>query len=605
MATSKLELCLIYTEFHDWFNFMLKRITIVSVHNFFKKREKYNKGTILLGKDILKHIDIDKLSSDYINFIADLNKRNNSLIWWSGSIASKNQFVSGLFRNICKLFQFIDVVENFNAKEVTFLIDDKSLLKQIKFYCKQKNIKIILKDSKIKKIFHFFVKIKQFKKNNLYFLISGWIKKYMVDRNLKGLIEQKLDKKNSYYILRTLIDNRSFDSRNRFCDFPFGRLVTYLRDKKKTILLAKVLSDFKGNILKIKNNISNELIIPQEYFVSYFDYIRIMFMPFKKYFRFPKEIKFNGQNIKYLIEGENRDNLISGEFAQNLFCFYVVKNLLKRIRCETFAFTYENHAWEKMTVMALREYSENTFVIGYQHSSICQKHFNYFLGKNEIAIIPLPDKIITAGSESKQILEKYGNYSSNLLKEGCALRYAYLYKTEMQPRKINHKILSVLSIDLQDSINLLAFLLRAFDKNKSFHILIKCHPLMPIKKILSKSKLKLPQHFEVINDKGIKDLVAEADILLYMQTTVCLEALMMGIPVIYADIDNFYDCDALFGCNYLKWKVRHEESLIKTINEIYNLNTTEFRKQQILGRKYVENYFMPVEDERMEEFVKR
>ena len=51
----------------------------------------------------------------------------------------------------------------------------------------------------------------------------------------------------------------------------------------------------------------------------------MIFLPLKKDFVLPREIEFNGQNIKYLVQNEIRDNLYGGEFRNNLI-YYEERN---------------------------------------------------------------------------------------------------------------------------------------------------------------------------------------------------------------------------------------------------------------------------------------
>ena len=109
-------------------------------------------------------------------------------------------------------------------------------------------------------------------------------------------------------------------------------------------------------ILKIKNNISNNIIIPQEYFLSYLDYIKVIFLQFKKEYILTNEIKFNGQNIKYLIRGEILNNLLEKELRNNLLYYFIAKNLSKKLKCEIFTYIFENHPWEKINIFYIVKY---------------------------------------------------------------------------------------------------------------------------------------------------------------------------------------------------------------------------------------------------------
>jgi hypothetical protein len=86
--------------------------------------------------------------------------------------------------------------------------------------------------------------------------------------------------------------------------------------------------------------------------------------------------------------------------------------------------------------------------------------FNYFLSRDEYKISPIPDKIITVGKKPKTILEKNCNFPQGILKEGCALRYEYLFKKSIKKRTKNKIILAGFSIGLEESVTFLNFLLK-------------------------------------------------------------------------------------------------------------------------------------------------
>lgn len=551
-----------------------------------------------------KKLDKEKLMKDYMEFIGTLNKRYNSLLWWAGSIPSKNQFVSPLFKNICRFLQFIDAIEIINEKEIVVLIDNKDLIRQIRYYCKQKKIKVNFIGWKTKILTISIIQSVKLITANTYFLGLGWWKKYLVNKYLKGAIEEGIDNRKKYYVLRTWVDKRAFDSENNFRDIYFGKLDGVLQNKKNTIILAGVLSDFKKNLIKIRNNISNNFIIPQDYFLTYLDYLKIIFLQFRKEFVLPINIKFSGVNIDYLVENEICNNLYKGELRNNLRYYFIAKNLSKWLKCEIFAYTFENHPWEKMSILGLRKYSKDTFILGYQHSSIVKYLFNYFNSKAEIDVIPFPDKIITVGKIPKKILAKYCGYNKGMIKEGCALRYEYLYKIDAIERNRKSNILIATSASIDESIKVIKFVYSAL-KETTYAIIFRPHPLLNFEQIKEKLGLTLGANFKVSKNRSIKDDLRNSDILIYTQTSLCMEALMIGIPIIYVDINEFYNCDPLFECNHLKWIVDKEENLIRTINEIYNMDDKEFNRQQRLARKYMENYFLPVTDKRLKEFIKK
>jgi len=99
------------------------------------------------------------------------------------------------------------------------------------------------------------------------------------------------------------------------------------------------------------------------------------------------------------------------------------------------------------------------------------------------------------------------------------------------------------------------------------------------------------------------DDLREADMIIHEGSTISLEALRMGIPVIYAASNEIISFDPLLGCNYLKWVVTKEEELGKAIETIYGLPDDEFYRQQSEARKYVSDYIYEVTEERLKDYI--
>jgi predicted glycosyltransferase len=126
-----------------------------------------------------------------------------------------------------------------------------------------------------------------------------------------------------------------------------------------------------------------------------------------------------------------------------------------------------------------------------------------------------------------------------------------------------------------------------------------------MEKVISQSRIHLPSNFKIIGVTSTEDVLDKVDIFIYAGTAMCMEALMMGIPVIYVDANKFYNSDPLFECNHLKWTVKHEKDLVVTINKIYDMGDENFKKEQKQSKEYLKDYFSPVNDKGLKEFIER
>ena len=101
----------------------------------------------------------------------------------------------------------------------------------------------------------------------------------------------------------------------------------------------------------------------------------------------------------------------------------------------------------------------------------------------------------------------------------------------------------------------------------------------------------------------LADDLAWADLVLYASSTVGLEAVAMGIPVVYLDLGNFLDTDPMLGWNEFKWSAKEPWELVGIIESINELPRTEFRARQDKARNYVSTYLTPVADGALRAFL--
>jgi predicted glycosyltransferase len=94
-----------------------------------------------------------------------------------------------------------------------------------------------------------------------------------------------------------------------------------------------------------------------------------------------------------------------------------------------------------------------------------------------------------------------------------------------------------------------------------------------------------------------------ADVVLYASSTVGLEAISLGIPVIYLDLGSFLDEDPLLGWGGFKWPVTDPSALVDTIIRIEAIPDDEFRQLQRDGQEYAAAYLEPVTEEGLLRFL--
>jgi hypothetical protein len=544
----------------------------------------------------------DQFLQEYVDLIGIVGKEHNSRKWWATDIASKNRFTSKLPCLLRELLVAVEAMQNEDYNYLIILNPSWVILNSLKKVLKEKNLRFVCLEnhySKWKELGFGWCRIIFLALYNT-LLILG--RKYWVQEKLKDIIKENLFRDKPYYVIKTFIYDHSFSETGAYRDAFFGSLPDYLKDKRQVLIYANLLGNYKLCTRKI-SECSSHVILPIETFLSSKDILSALFQFLFSKIRIGREALFFGYDVSDIINKELFRTYNGIDFYQFLH-YWSAKKLIKTLPVETFLLTYENNPWEKMCMMAIREYSPNTTIIGYQHTVVPQASANMFISENEKDVMPIPDRILTVGEVPKEIMERYGNYEKGRIETACGLRFEYLFHVLTSERKGAGHVLVVLE-GIFEVYKMVNYVLRELEGNKQYQVRIRTHPVLALADFQHKLTHRLNDlpHFNLSKNAPLKDDIDWADIVIYWGSTVALEALSMGKPVIHYEMDSILSYDPLFECTHLKWALSEKEPLVPTIEEIYSLSSDRFNEGQRKAKEYLSRYFFPVSEEGLNKFL--
>jgi len=563
----------------------------------------YNK----LTENMNIHNSRDDFLKKYIELIDKISFNNNTRIWWGSELASKNRFTSHLPEILFQFIQSIHAIKKNDYDTLIIITTEQIVTKSLMNFLKHSNKKVFPNWFSIlhKPFFLNYLKnLFQFDKTffHLYLYKQAFIlgKRSVWSRlKLKPTPNKKMFNSQKCYLIKSHVYEKSFDSSNNYKDQFFGKLPEFLSKKSNLIYFVHIFGNFNNVLKKIRNNTTHQL-IPFEYYAHLrdilFAIIQISFGRVKMH-----DIKFYGLDVTDIVRAEFKR---SGIQLYHWIMYESTRNFLKHFKFDTIYITYENIAWENMFIMSLKNYSHKTKIIGYQHSVVPQSMAAMFIGKREKKIKPLPDKLLTVGLETREILRDYGNYPRSMVDTGCALRYEYLEQIEL--KKIQRTNYILLALDgLTEASGMVNYVLKYVEKLKDYNFIIRTHPALPWEKIKNKINKDIDQIPNVSLSKhaSLIDELNQVEICIYWGSTIALEALFMGIPIIHYNNQTILSYDPLFRCKHLKWIVTEDDSLRRVIESINLVPEEEYLYQVEQAHNYIRSYFYPVTDQNMSKFL--
>lgn len=533
----------------------------------------------------------------YIEFIGQLNLVNNSLLWWAMSFTNKVPYGTNLCRNTAYFMLITDLLHS-DPSPLVVITDIPELCAQLAIWGEIENVQTADLVKAPRPVRRF---LKSHTPAGNVLIMGRLLLFWFLSRKLKC----PSNSPEGHTVIATQTHMRSFTSCNGYDDAYFGPLV--IQENKVNKLVVGLISERPlDQFKKIKALRFGEPMISFESCLTLIDFLKAVFQVGKLYSRglnLRGSTDIDGLSIQYLVNSEINNSRNAGELLFNLHFYYCAKRLSQNIRISHCLYPFENRSWEKMLIMGLRDGSPSSRLVGYQHAAVTLGHTNFILIDGEASVLPLPDAVLTTGEITKGWFEQEGNFPDGVFKTGCALRQSDRLDLPIkkQSKKITN-ILFVLATSLQEYANAILLIEPAFVVRPDWDIQIRPHPsLWPLEYATDIIGMEAPWFFSE-NTGPLSQALEWADVVLYSSSTVGIEALLRGIPVIYVDLGFFLDTDPLFDWNEFKWHVRNPTELEEAVVDIDNLSEQSFVRFQQAGIDYANSYLKPISKEAIDGF---
>jgi len=300
-----------------------------------------------------------------------------------------------------------------------------------------------------------------------------------------------------------------------------------------------------------------------------------------------------------------RWDLGRGGYFYNVLVYRAARRLLARWSPEWLLYPYENKSLEKMLLLAAREKRPGCRMVGYQHTSVTRRHATLLFAEGEAAMTPLPDRIVTVGAATRSYLEAHGRYPAGIFATGCALRQQPGRLLERRTADGKIRLLLALSSSRRELIEAVAACRSALESDRNLEMGVRTHPEFPVTLLPEGLKSWLDGHAVNLSDRPLAQNLEWCDVVVYVSSTVALEALGSGRPVINLAIGDCIDPDPVLDPIEFHWNADSAASLVITARQIASLDATDFDRRRRQALDYVGRYLVQPSTEALERFLPR
>ena len=302
----------------------------------------------------------------------------------------------------------------------------------------------------------------------------------------------------------------------------------------------------------------------------------------------PRE--FVGLDVTPILVEEFRRDLGPGGYAASLLVYRASRRLTLARRPRLLIYPFENKAIEKLLVLGVRSAHPACRLVGYQHTSVTPRHSSLLFAEGEAKVTPLPDRIVTVGEVSKQWLQRLGRYPAGLLTCGCSLRHHLGEPLARRAPNGGSRVLLALSSTLRELQEAVRLIRRAKAIDSGLAFSVRPHPAFPIALLAEEDRSWLATNAVDCSGTPLRHNLAWCDVVAYASSTVAIEALAAGRPVINLVLSDYLDPDPVLDSLAFHWKANDERALAKCVHEVAALSTQRYEASQAEALQYVQRY---------------
>lgn len=587
-------------------------------------------GYLYLGKDFLKkcrisknlgsnfkYIDIAKIldkvaleiKKEHVEWIDNLNRKYGDKIeWWFGAISSRNIYESNLFQYSCYLEVLNRIWESDTDKPSLIFIESFGLAKAIEKWAKRKNLitNIInlekVRLAQILSYLHFFNQWCECIFTSFLRAIAFWFS------GLKMKNHYPPNYPNPYIILDTYILNSSLQKDGAFKDSFYPYLYEYLQQKGIKALIHPVFYGFKYNYFSIFKRIKRCSLrfIIQEKFLALSDYLCAFTYPIRVLKQKIKVYLFRNIDLSDIVNEDNIQNIALGIQAVLIYRLFLrlgKTNLLPRAVIDW----HENQVIDKALIAGARTAFPGIKIIGAQIFIHSPNFLSIYPSQSEVEKNIVPDILLETSEYQCQIAK---TFTDNILcRPAASLRYAHVFNDEDIQNSLKtadkKTILILLPFEMTGAIELLETFRQILDNIEArVIILIKCHPNYTVQFLIKTFGIKnWPSRFRIFQG-SIEAALGEASLVISSNSSAIIEAAVKGIPVIFVARETVLNQNFLSDANIdMVSECFCGNELIKTIDRYLNISPAEFNKYREIGKKLRSQYFSPVNENNLSQFL--
>lgn len=310
---------------------------------------------------------------------------------------------------------------------------------------------------------------------------------------------------------------------------------------------------------------------------------------------------FEGMSIKGLLAEDIRTHWVGNGSPVALLIAATVRSWARvGASIERIIYIYENQPWERALCWEAERALPRTELVGYQPTPVPKLLLNFYLAPGEKEVAPLPRRLVTVGAQVARLLSADG-YDPGCIRVGGALQVQNLRLLKSRAGTVNDggaapTVLVAATGGREDTAELVAMAAGLFDGDEGVRVVMKCHPSMPFYKVSGLTATRLPGHVR-LSEEPVTELMLKSSVMVYSGSTVCIQALALGLPVVHLRTQFDFSLDPLETVPDLRLEATGLEELRQKVRWLLENREEYIARHKDAWNRVVEDMYGPVTEE--------
>jgi len=554
------------------------------------------------------HAAAEVLREPYLTYLYEIGRKLDSLLWWVTSLSYRNFFMSKTFHQVCFLKVGLDLVKTWDSSQPLILVVADAPVRRAlaQNLDREQAGRTWVVGSNRSSAFQPVLGLFRMLAFRAFFLLREGRR---VIQSRRFVASNYAPIEDTTLIIST-IHAQNIHRAGEFHTAAWGNLAAQLGELGCHVaIMPMVLRNVKyKEALHQAKDSGLPLMIPHRY-LNFLDLIWAVIMTLRKP-PSPRSVPvFSGMDITALVKEDLRQHWIVNRAPDALL--YV--SLMRRwaalgLPLERIIYIYENQPWERAICWEARRSLPKTALVGYQHARVPRFILNWHLAPDGEPDAPLPDFIVTVGKHTAHLLSSHG-YDEERIRVGGALQMqglAELSTTNSEPRAAGTApvVLVAPAAGREEAAEVVEMAVRLFNEDDGVQVIVKCHPSMPFSRFESLLDGKLPNHAQM-SQEPITDLMLKSSLLLYTGSTVCVQALALGLPVVYVRPQFDLGMDALEAEPDLRLEAMGPKELGEKVRWLLDHREEYIEQHKDAWNRFLEEMYGPVTERSFRAFIDR